>query len=96
MLAHVYTIAAELDTFGLQAESLLHGGFTLQQDAPAGSYHPMPGQALGLAGVQRPNHLARSAWVSRRSRHSSVGAHSPTRNPSHDGQESLEHGFTCT
>ena len=57
MLAHVHTVAAEFNPFGLQPKSLFHRSFTLQQDAAAGSYHPMPGQTIGVAGVQRPNHL---------------------------------------
>ena len=44
VLRHVHALAAEADTFHLQAHALLHTGFELQLNLAAGAHHTLPGQ----------------------------------------------------
>lgn len=88
--AHLHPRAAKRDSFRFQTQALLDARFARQKNFPAGSDHPVPRQIGGARGAaERPGHLARCAWKSRRPGHGSVARDAARGNQPDDLPNSL-------
>ena len=71
MLLHPHPRSMKHNALGLQTQALLKTVFTRERNFSFGSYHAMPRQPSRRA-PQRPHHLARATWETRRQRHVAI------------------------